>query len=74
MPGGRTPVGHRAICCARIEIDGIEADFPRDGVGWIDIEEVDYYRTGRRMGEHGHAHAYYLIKGEWSEHCGSGMR
>ena len=51
----------------RIEIDGKETDYPRDGIGWVDVEEINFYGTGRRMGQHGHAHAYYLTKGEWTE-------
>ena len=51
----------------RIEIDGKEADFPLDGVGVIDVEELDFYGTGKPMGSHGHAQAYYLTLGEWSE-------
>ncbi len=51
----------------RIEIGGQEVDFPRDGVGFIDVEEINFYGTGRRMGSHGHGHAYYLTTGEWSE-------
>jgi lipopolysaccharide transport system ATP-binding protein len=50
----------------RIEINGIEADYPQKEVGYIDIEELDYYGDGRRMGEHGHGHAYYLVKGHWT--------
>jgi lipopolysaccharide transport system ATP-binding protein len=50
----------------RIEINGVEADYPQDGVGWIDVEELDFYGTGRGMGQHGHGYAPYLLMGDWT--------
>ncbi|MCX8090915.1 MAG: ABC transporter ATP-binding protein [Verrucomicrobiae bacterium] len=66
LPGLPLPTGRYGIF-PRIEINGVEADFPLDGVGWIDVEELDFYGTGRRMVDHSHGFAPYLIKGEWSE-------
>jgi lipopolysaccharide transport system ATP-binding protein len=51
----------------RIEVNGVEADFPQNGIDWLDIQEYDFYGTGLPMGHHGHAHAPYLTKGEWVE-------
>ncbi len=48
----------------RIEVNGSEADFPQDGIGSIDVEECDFYGSGRTMGPKGHAP--YLIRGIWS--------
>ena len=47
---------------ARITIGGEEADWPRDGVGYIEIEEGDFYGTGRRGFE---GKAPFLINGKW---------
>lgn len=57
----------------RIEINGEEADFPRDGIGHIDVEEVNFYGTGKRMSSHGHGQAYYLISGQWTQRHASAL-
>lgn len=49
----------------RVEINGEEADFPVDGLGWIDVEECDFYGSGQVMGFRGHAP--YLLKGDWEQ-------
>ncbi len=48
----------------RIEVDGLEADFPRDGVGFIDVESGDFFGTGRMVGDRGPAP--FLLSGHWS--------
>jgi lipopolysaccharide transport system ATP-binding protein len=57
LAAGRYRIG------ARLTICGIEADWPKDGVGWLDVVEGDYYRTGRKG--FGGA-APFLLKGCWS--------
>jgi lipopolysaccharide transport system ATP-binding protein len=47
----------------RIEINGVEADFPRDGVGYIDVEAGDFYGTGRQTVDQ--SYAPFLIQGDW---------
>ncbi len=32
---------------ARITVNGIEADWPRDGIGVVEVEQGDFYGTGR---------------------------
>jgi lipopolysaccharide transport system ATP-binding protein len=49
----------------RIEVNGIEADFPRDGVGEFDVEAGDFYSTGRQTTDR--SHAPFLICGRWHE-------
>jgi lipopolysaccharide transport system ATP-binding protein len=53
----------------RIEIDGVEVDYPQDAIGSIEVEELDFYGSGRRMGQHGHGHAPFLIRGDWTKHA-----
>jgi len=48
----------------RIEINGYETDFPRDGVGFINVESGDFFGTGRMIGDRGNAP--FLITGDWS--------
>ncbi|MGI5868124.1 MAG: ABC transporter ATP-binding protein [Kiritimatiellia bacterium] len=57
LAAGRYRIG------ARMTVFGVEADWLRDGVGWIDVVEGDYYGTGRKgFG----SDAPVLMKGTWS--------
>jgi lipopolysaccharide transport system ATP-binding protein len=48
---------------ARLTIQGVEADWPQEGVGWLDVVEGDFYGSGRKgFGNH----APLLLKGDWS--------
>ena len=48
----------------RVEINGIEADFPRDGAGHIDVESGDFFGTGRMIGDRGLAP--FLLGADWT--------
>jgi len=48
---------------ARVEVNGIEADFPKEGVGYIDVEAGDFYGTGKLCDK---GYAPFLIYGNWS--------
>jgi lipopolysaccharide transport system ATP-binding protein len=52
----------RYIIYAEIEVNGIDADFPKDGVGYIDVEDGDFYGTGRIVDNR---LARFLISGKW---------
>ena len=52
----------------RIEVNGSEADFPRDGVGFVDVEAGDFYKTGRQTVDQ--SFAPFLIDGEWFMNSG----
>jgi lipopolysaccharide transport system ATP-binding protein len=52
----------RYIVYSRIEVNGIEADFPRDGTGYIDVEAGDFFGTGRIVDGQ---FAPFLISGKW---------
>ena len=45
----------------RIEVDGIESDWPKESLAIIDIEKGDYYGTGRIS----EINTPFLIKGIW---------
>jgi lipopolysaccharide transport system ATP-binding protein len=47
----------------RIEVNQIEADFPRDGVGYFDVEYGDFYGSGRSASDRGTA--AFLLDGSW---------
>ena len=47
---------------ARITVNGIEADWPREFIGFIDVEAGDFYGTGRL--EHGGI-GPVMIRGDW---------
>ena len=53
---GRYKVG------ARVVVNGIEADWPLDGIGYIDVELGDYYGTGSKGFE---GNSIYLLNGKW---------
>jgi len=55
LAAGRYPVHARVIA------GGEEADWPRNAVGYLDVEVGDYYRTGSR----GFDGAPILVAGEW---------
>jgi lipopolysaccharide transport system ATP-binding protein len=57
LPAGRYKVG------GRLTVGGIEADWPADGIGFIDVVEGDFFGTGR-TGFGGDVAV--LIKGQWS--------
>ena len=48
---------------ARVEVNGLEADFLKDGVGYIDVEAGDFYGTGKLCDK---GYAPFLIYGNWS--------
>jgi lipopolysaccharide transport system ATP-binding protein len=47
---------------ARVYENGVEADCPRDGVGFVLVEEGDYYGTGHAPS---HRNASFFMDGEW---------
>jgi lipopolysaccharide transport system ATP-binding protein len=47
---------------ARIVVDGVEADWPQDGVGFLDVESGDFYGSGRKGFE---GNTPFLFLGEW---------
>lgn len=55
--------GHYAVG-ARVEVDGVEADWPDERVGQFDVEPGDFYATGQR----GHPSAPVFIDGDWALH------
>jgi hypothetical protein len=57
LAAGRYRIG------ARLTIQGVEADWLQDGVGWIDIIEGDFFGSGSK-GFGGHAP--FLLKGIWN--------
>ena len=57
LAAGRYRIG------VRITVRGVEADWPQDGVGWLDVVEGDFYGSGRKgFG----SQAPFLLKGVWS--------
>jgi len=59
----------RYFVIPRIIVNGFEADFPQDGVGYIDVEAGDFYKTGRGTIEK--AYAPFLIDAAWTQTAGS---
>jgi len=60
---------------ARVEVSGEEADWPRDGVGFINVELGDFYGTGSK-GFFGTSLAVptpFMIDGEWSVQRGMSL-
>lgn len=47
---------------ARVEVAKDEADWPKDGVGYLHVEPGDFYGTGR-LGHPGHVR--FLVSGTW---------
>jgi lipopolysaccharide transport system ATP-binding protein len=47
----------------RIEVGMAEADFPRDGVGYFDVDVGDFYGTGRQTLDR--SPSPFLIDGKW---------
>jgi lipopolysaccharide transport system ATP-binding protein len=54
---------------ARIEVNGLESDFPQDGVGYLDIVGGDYYGTGRQTTDR--SYAPFLLDATWSSAASS---
>jgi len=48
---------------ARVLTNGVEADFPKDGIGFIDVEDGDFYRTGRKCVD---GATVMMLNGGWS--------
>ncbi len=48
---------------ARVTVGGEEADWPRDGIGYIDVEAGDFFGTGRRGFGGG---VPFLVDGSWT--------
>jgi lipopolysaccharide transport system ATP-binding protein len=46
----------------RITVNGIEADWPKDGIGYIDVVEGDFYGTGNKGFD---GNVPFLIRGHW---------
>ena len=53
----------------RIEVGMVEADFPREGVGFFDVDVGDFYGTGRQT--HDRSPSPFLIVGDWQVHSAS---
>jgi lipopolysaccharide transport system ATP-binding protein len=51
---------------ARITVMGQEADWPQDGIAEIQVEEGDFYGTGRTQKGYTVQVPTFLIKGDWS--------
>jgi hypothetical protein len=47
----------------RMLVNGIEADWPREPIGSIIVEQGDFYKTGRFDND---GRTVMMIKGEWS--------
>ncbi|RPF47021.1 lipopolysaccharide transport system ATP-binding protein [Thermodesulfitimonas autotrophica] len=47
---------------ARVTVNGEEADWPQDGVGYLDVEDGDFYGTGRKGFE---GNTPFLVSGKW---------
>jgi len=61
----------RYLVGARVVVGGDEADWPRDGVGYLDVETGDFYQTGQRGFGDG---APILLHAAWEaeESCDAG--
>lgn len=59
----------RYIVGARIVAEQEEADWPRDGVGCLEVEQGDFYGTGST----GFSGTHFLVNGDWEvvDHRGS---
>ncbi|MGH7902279.1 MAG: hypothetical protein ACRENZ_11140, partial [Thermodesulfobacteriota bacterium] len=56
LAGGRYRVG------ARVTVSNEDADWPRDGVGYLNVESADFYGTGSKGIDRSDC---FLIAGEW---------
>jgi len=65
IPALPLPPG-RYLINARIAVDGIEADWPVDVIGVIDVNEGDFYGTGEKGPSEEVA---VLLQGDWSHRC-----
>ncbi|MGH8021592.1 MAG: ABC transporter ATP-binding protein [Opitutaceae bacterium] len=54
----------RYLVGARVLADGDEADWPKNGVGYIQVEAGDFYRSGSSGFQ---AAGLFLVDGTWSE-------
>jgi lipopolysaccharide transport system ATP-binding protein len=54
----------RYFMLPRIQVNGLESDFPLDGVGYFDVEGGDFYRTGRQTLDR--SYSPFLIDGRWT--------
>jgi len=52
----------RYIVGARICVRGEEADWPRDGIAWLEVEPGDFYRTGSSGCTES---TFLLVDGSW---------
>jgi lipopolysaccharide transport system ATP-binding protein len=60
----RLPLGpNRYVVGARVTMGGVEADWPREGIGFLDVEAGDYYGTGAGVY---HPNIPLLLEGSWS--------
>ncbi len=48
---------------ARIVENGVEADWPKDGVGFLEVEDGDFYGTGRKSFDRS---TILMLNGNWS--------
>jgi len=64
LVAGRYKVG------ARVVVNGVEADWPRDGIGFMDVEIGDFYGTGR-VGFDGSSAV--MLDGDWSVQQSTGV-
>lgn len=48
---------------ARVIVNGVEADWPKDGIGFMEVEDGDFYKTGRKGFE---GSTVMLLNGSWS--------
>lgn len=61
----------RYIIYARVVVGETEADFPKDPVGYVEVEPGDFYGTGRITTDRGHVP--FIVDANW--HCtGNGLR
>jgi lipopolysaccharide transport system ATP-binding protein len=62
----KLPLAQGRYCVgARVIVDGEEADWPWNGVGYVDVESGDYYGTGSKGFDGG---VPFLVTGSWSVH------
>ena len=52
----------RYLVGARVTVNGQEADWPRDGIGYLEVEAGDFYGSGRKGFE---GSAPILVSGTW---------
>ncbi len=60
----RIPLSPGRYCVgARLTVEGEEVDWPRNGVGYLEIEVGDFYGTGKKGFE---SSTPFLVTGQWS--------